>query len=111
VTLTEKTKEGILIVATGLTVAYVRHGIETQWASWESVEQFVIYWFVHTVGVLLFMLPSILMIETCYEFFLGRRHESSDYSELFYIILMTVLVGAICIFVVAHWMPSNYDVD
>jgi hypothetical protein len=55
---TAETKQGALWVLTGLAVAYVRHGLETNWAWWESVEQFLIAWFVHSMRLALFIVVA-----------------------------------------------------
>jgi hypothetical protein len=107
VTVTVKTKEGVLWVVTGLAVAYVRHGIETQWASWESAGQFFGYWFIHSAALALFVSIAGATIGRFYEFFLGYKRESAQFDDVIYMILMTVLIGSVCVFIVAHWSPSD----
>jgi hypothetical protein len=107
VVVTPKTKEGVLLVVTGLAVAYVRHGLEDNWGAWESFEQFFAGWFIHTMGLALFMAIAGAAIWRFQKFFLGRKRESDDFDELSYVVLMTVLVGTIFIFIVAHWSPSD----
>jgi hypothetical protein len=102
-----KDKGGILLVVTGLAVAYVRHGLEGNWGKWESIEQFLAGWFVHTMCLALFMAIAATAILRLHEFFLGTKRESDDFEELFYNVLMTVLVGTIFIFIIAHWSPSD----
>jgi hypothetical protein len=108
VAVTAKTKEGVLFVLTGLALAYVRHGIESGWAWWESVEQFFGDWFIHTMALSLFIAIAGVTIEKFHEFFLGHKREA-EYTDLIYVILMTVLVGAVCVFLLAHWSPSGDD--
>jgi hypothetical protein len=109
VVVTPKTKEGILLVVTGLAVAYVRHGLEHNWGKWESIEQFFAGWFVHTMGLALFLAVALVAIMRLHEFFLGTKRESDDFEELTYNVLMTVLVGTIFIFIIAHWIPSDEE--
>jgi hypothetical protein len=109
VVISEKTKQGILLVVTGFAVSYTRHGLQYQWHAWESIEAFFVGWFVHTAGLLLFLMVAVIAIAKSYEFFLGVKRKSDDFDELVFMVLMTVLVGAIFIFVVAHWVPSDEE--
>jgi hypothetical protein len=103
---TSRTKECVLWVTTGLALAYVRHGVETGWASWGSLERFFSYWFIHTMGLSVFIVLAGAIIDRFHEFFLGYRRENFGYADLIYVILMTVLMGAACVVLIAHWSPS-----
>jgi hypothetical protein len=105
------TKKGILILATGFMVGCVRHGIEHHWQSFDTWEDFFVNWFVHTIAVLLFMAFGGATILWRYEFFFGKKPGFEAEHEIPVIVVITVLLGAIAIFVLAHWTPSVDDYD
>ena len=72
-------------------------------------EQFFASWFVHTAGLVVFFAVSVVAIGRFYEFFLGMKRKNDDFDELIYMVLMTVLIGSIFVFFVAHWVPSDDD--
>jgi hypothetical protein len=100
-------KRGCLIPVTGLVVGYVRHGINKQWGAWDSIEQILGYWFIHTIALVLFMVISSAIILQLHEFFLGYKAEGRTEEELPVYVLMTVLIGAVAIFLMSHWVPSD----
>jgi hypothetical protein len=66
-------------------------------------------WFIHTLGVAVLVAATIAAIIYSHNFFLG--YDKKEYGrELTFYILMTILVGALGIAIVAHWPPSD-DLD
>jgi len=104
-----KTREYGLIIFTGLVVAWVRHGLHYHWKAWATWEGFFVDWFIHTMGVGLLALVAIAAIIFTHKFFLG--YESKEYGrELFFYIVMTILIGALGIAVISMRLVSgNYD--
>ncbi len=97
-----------LVIFTGLVVAWVRHGLQYHWKSWDSWEDFFIAWFIHTMGVALLMAASLAAIIFTHKFFRGYNKE--DYSEITFYVLMTILIGALGIAFLALRGPSDdYD--
>jgi len=43
-----------LLVATGLIVSWVRHGLQHHWRGFGSWDSFFSWWFIHTIGVAVF---------------------------------------------------------
>src|SRR5947209_3441937 len=96
-----------LQVATGFVVAFVRHNLETHRLLWNGFEPFLVSWFIHTIAVVLLMAIVLVPILSWQRFFIGQEFKGfKDQSEeLQFHITMTVLVAAVCIFFVAHWVP------
>jgi predicted secreted protein len=91
-------------------VAYVRHGVNTQWKSWDSVEQIAIWWFIHTIALFLFMAITSAAILRSHEFFIGHKPEQNADENVPFYVLMTVLIAAVSIYLLSHWIPSgDYD--
>jgi len=103
-------REIALVIFTGLVVAWVRHGLQYHWKSWGSWGDFFAEWFVHTMGVALLIGFALAAIIYSHKFFLG--YDRKEYGrELTFYIVMTILVTAIGIVVVAHWPASDDDFD
>lgn len=103
-------REIALVIFTGLVVAFVRHGLQHHWKAWDLWEDFFLAWFFHTMAVALLMAASMAAIIFSHKFFLGYNKE--DYGrELTFYILMTILVAALGILVVAHWPASDDEYD
>jgi hypothetical protein len=99
-----------LTIFTGLVVAYVRHGLQHHWTLWDSIPDFFAAWLFHTLAVVLLMAASLAGIIYTHKFFLG--YEKKDYGrEITFYILMTILVAALSIAMVAHWPSSDHDFD
>jgi hypothetical protein len=99
-----------LTVFAGLVVAYVRHGLQHHWALWDSLGDFFAAWFFHTIAVVMLMAASLAAIIYTHKFFLGYEKKEFGREVAFYI-LMTILVAALSIAVVAHWPSSGDDFD
>ena len=91
-----ETKGVALTVFTGLTVSWLRHGLDTHWKSFASWEQFFLSAFV--AGAIL----------AGHRFFLGSEFKDS-YDRLTFYIVMTLLVSAISVAVIANNAPSDLD--
>jgi hypothetical protein len=99
----------VLTVITSLMVAYVRHGLESKWAAWGGVENFLVSWFVHFIGLYLFVAFASIAISMWHKTFLGEEREIiQNRLELQYYIVMAALVAAISILILAHW-PAGED--
>jgi hypothetical protein len=103
-------KRFLLIPLTSLAVTYLRHGIESHWASWNSIEQFLTSWFVHTFGLLLFMALTTAIILWSHEFFFEKKASGEAEEFLPTYIVMAVLVAAVAIIFLAHW-PVGSGID
>jgi hypothetical protein len=84
-----------LVLITSLVVAYVRHGVNTHWKSWDSIEQIAISWFVHALALLLFILITSAIILRSHEFWLGHKPASNAEEDVSFNVLMTVLIAAV----------------
>ena len=100
-----------LQVITGLVVAFVRHDLEKHRVVWDSVEQFLVAWFVHTIAIMVLTAIAAVPILRFHKFFLGYEREGfkDKIEELSFYILMTALVASICIFFIAHYVPTYDD--
>jgi hypothetical protein len=88
----KETRGLLLLVTAGLFVAYVRHGAERAWESWE---EFLISWLFNTIGVVLLIPFAEAAIWHFHRFFLGHDLKDETPETLIYYVIMTVLVGAI----------------
>jgi prolipoprotein diacylglyceryltransferase len=103
-------REFLLIPATGLIVSYVRHGVATGWSSWDSIHQVFVYWLIHTMGLMLFIPIAGGIIFSTQKFFLGYKPQKEHTEEIIFYVMMTILIAAVSIYVVAHW-PAGGDYD
>jgi hypothetical protein len=95
-----------LQIVTGLIVAFVRHDLEAHRAVWDSFEQFLVSWLIHTVA-LAFLLAFVgFAILQLHKFFLGVDVKDNWFEVWFYT-LMTVLVASVFIFLIAHYGPTE----
>lgn len=98
-------KTGLLVAVTALVVAYVRTFFQYGGYGWESIGEFLLSWFVHYLGVWLFVAISGAFVSRFAPVFLCKDlpREELSLSELIVYISLVVLVGAIVMFVLAHW--------
>jgi hypothetical protein len=99
-----------LVVITGLVVAWARYGLQHHWKSFASWEQFFWYWFIHTIGVGAFTIFAAAAIIATHDFFTGAKWKDDQEVMAFYVV-MTVLIGAIFIAVIANRTPSDDEDD
>lgn len=97
-----------LLVATGLIVSWVRHGLQHQWHGFESWESFFTWWFIHTIGVGVFSVFAAAAVIGTHRFFLDDDWKG-DHEHLVFYVVVTVLVGAFAIAVVANASASDDD--
>jgi MFS superfamily sulfate permease-like transporter len=100
-------KRGIaLVIFTGLVVAWVRHGVQHHWKSWGSWEAFFVAWFIHTMALAVLIVAALAAIIFTHKFFLG--YDKKDYGrDLTFYIVMTILVAALGIAIVANSPPRD----
>jgi hypothetical protein len=96
-----------LVIATGLIVSFVRQGLQHHGHGFASWESFFTSWFIHTVGVGVFGAFATAVIMGTHKFFVGDEFKDGAERLAFYVV-MTVLVGAFAIFVVAN-APERDD--
>lgn len=90
-----------LVVFTGWVVTWVRQGVEHHWHGFSSWESFFLAWFIHTIGVSIFSVFAAASIVGTHKFFVGVERKEDMETLVFYVV-MTVLVGALAIAVVAN---------
>jgi hypothetical protein len=98
-----------LQIATGLVVLFVRHTLDPHhWGPWVGeafwpwgVVSFLLAWFLHTIAVVALVAFAGFAIMQFHKFFLGYELEKWDFNSLGYYVMMTVLVAAVCILLVA----------
>ena len=103
-----KTRQVALIVFTGLVVTFVRHGLEKHWRPFESAEQFLIGWMIHSIAAFLLSAIAAIVIARSNRFFTGHQ-EVPELEDLVTYALLTILVGAIAILIVANWPERDED--
>jgi hypothetical protein len=95
-----------LTIGTALVVALVRHGLETKWASWESVGLLLGSWLIHTFALHFLFFGAGYAISRWHKFFLGdERDQFVHRLEFQYYIITTVLVAAVAIGVLSVFGP------
>jgi hypothetical protein len=90
------TKQHLLLVFTALALAYAGHGLATNWAGWKLVD-FVVQWFVSVLFLGLFLIVAAPAVSQFQEFFVGRKREDAYGDEVCYLMLMTLLTGALAV--------------
>ena len=104
--LSPEIKLGCLSVVAALAVAYVEHGIAHRWASWDSVAYFLVSWFIDWIVVSAFVAAAAFAAIQFNRFFLGHEWKNKN-LEVYYHVLIAVLVAAILIAFLAHYLPSD----
>jgi len=99
-----------LQIVTGLVVAFVRHELETHQVVWDTFEQFLVSWILHTVGLVVFVGIAAFAILRFHKLFLGEEPKDNGFAQVWYYILMTALVGSVCVFIAAHYGPIDEEV-
>jgi hypothetical protein len=98
-----------LQIVTGLVVAFARHDLETQRVAWDRFEQFLVSWIIHTVGLVVLVGIVAFVILRFHKYFLGEVPKDNTFQQVWYYILMTVLVASVCIFLAAHYGPIDEE--
>ena len=104
--LSPEIKLGCLSVVAALAVTYVEHGIEHNWAAWDSVAYFLVSWFIDWVAVSAFVAAAAFAAIQFHRFFLGCEWKNEN-LEVYYHVLISVLIGAILIGFLAHYLPAD----
>jgi hypothetical protein len=99
-----------LQIVTGLVVAFVRHELETHQVVWDTFEQFLVSWIIHTVGLTVLGGIAAFAILRFHKFFLGEEPKDNSFQQVWYYILMTALVASLWIFFAAHYGPIDEEV-
>jgi hypothetical protein len=97
-----------LVIVTGLIVSWVRQSLQHHWHGFASWESFFISWFIHTIGVSVFSAFAAASIMGMHKFFLDEEWKG-DVGEVAFYVVMTVLVGALAIAIVANAPISDED--
>jgi uncharacterized membrane protein len=97
-----------LLLVTGLVVSWVAHGLQTQWGAFPSWRLFFGSWLIHTLGVVVLVAVVGGAIVATHHFFIGSEH-NGDHANLTFHVVTTVLVGAICIALIAKGAPSIWE--
>ena len=71
------------------------------------MQQILTSWFIHTLGLLLFMTITSAVILRCHRFFFGRQADGDAEEALPFYVVTTVLMAAVSIFLLSHWIPSG----
>jgi hypothetical protein len=104
-------KRFVLVAMAGLAVAFVRQILQYQRYAWESWGLFFVSWFIHYVAIAIFIAITYACIMGWEKVFLGERaqHKTLSLDHFLVYISIAVIVAAICIFVLAHWVPVGDD--
>jgi L-cystine uptake protein TcyP (sodium:dicarboxylate symporter family) len=100
-----QTRSIALLVVTGLVVSWIAHGLDTHWKSFPSWRVFFGSWLIHTLGIVILV---AVVGGAIVRFFLGLEH-NGDHAKLTFYVVMTVLVSAICIAIIAKGTPSAWE--
>jgi hypothetical protein len=102
-------RQVLLVVITGLVVYFVRTGLHSSppTAGWASIEHLLPKWFINTMGVLLLGVIAGACIMHFYKFFVGSPEP--DVEEVMFYVVMTVLIAAISIYVLATLSFDDFD--
>jgi prolipoprotein diacylglyceryltransferase len=96
-----------LTIFAGLVVSWVRNGLQHHWRSFPSWGWFFTLWIVHIFGVVLFCGIALAAIIYTHKLFLGYNLKNRDGNELYFYIVMTVLVGALSVAALTHLPPTT----
>lgn len=99
--LTQSAKIALLSGVTSLTVTFVRRAVQYNRYSWDSVWQFLTWWLIHYVGLIIFILVAggcIVWAEKYLFNFKNNELITPDTERLAISILIVVLVATAAIF-------------
>ena len=102
-------REIALWIFTGLVVSWLRHGLQYHWKAWNSWEDFLLGWFIHTMGVGLLVAVALAAIIFSHKFFLGYNKEEYGRELTFYIVI-TILACALGVaFLALRGSTEDFD--
>jgi hypothetical protein len=90
-------------------VAFVRTFLQHHRYSWDSIGQLLLSWLIHYVALGLFMMVSGAAIMTHGRYFLDDEKQNIDVEQATVYISIVVLIAALFIFFVAHWIPGDWE--
>ncbi len=107
--LSSRVRRNALLAFTSLVVAYVRTFLQYHRYAWESIGQFLISWFLHYIVVVLLATVSYAFIKANEHWFLedDSQRKGLTIDEAYVYISFVVLISAVSIFLLAHWVPSD----
>ena len=105
-------KTNILFVVTTLVVAFVHAFLQHGSYGWGTIESFLTSWFIHFVGVSLFLVFCGAFVSIWAQKILGNGLTRQELSmgELMVYVMLVVMAGAIALFILGHFPPLDiYD--
>lgn len=98
-----------LVAIAGLLVSYTRLVLQYHQYSWDSVLQFLGWWFLHYIAVIIILGIAYAIFQGAFGSLLGRYLESNKLSMEQSMIYgsIVVIVAAISILILAHWIPPE----
>jgi uncharacterized membrane protein HdeD (DUF308 family) len=101
----------VLLGLTGLVVAYVRRVVQYHQYSWDSIWQLLSWWFIHYIAIALLAGVAYFFIRRTEGFFFGpdRARPELQIDDVLVHVSIIVLVAAIAVFLLAHWVPMEGD--
>lgn len=111
--LSPSVRRNALLAFTSLVVAYVRTFLQYHRYAWESIGQFLISWFLHYIAVVLVAVVAYAFIKSNEHRFLedDSQRKGLTIDEAYVYVSFVVLVVAVSIFLIAHWVPSDVPED
>ncbi len=95
----------------GLVVAYVRHAIQYHRYSWDSIIEFLGWWFIHYIAVIFVLGIAYAITRGNSSFLLGRsetlRKLTLEEGMIYGCII--IIVAAVAVFFIAHLVPVGSD--
>jgi len=109
VAISHKIRRNALLVITGLVVAYVRNIVQYRHYSWESIGGLLSWWFIHYMAVGIVTAISYVIIKNTEKIFFEDKdsEEGLTWEQAIVYTSLIILISAICIFLLAHWVSSG----
>jgi len=98
-----------LAALAGLVVAYVRHAVQYHRYSWDSLLDFLGWWLIHYIAVILVVGITYAVTRGKESLLFGRNeslHKLTLEEGMIYGSII-IIVAAISIFLIAHWVPID----
>ena len=100
-----------LAATAGLVVAYVRHAIQYQRYSWDSILEFLGWWFIHYIAVIIVLGLAYAFTRGNASLLLGRsetlRKLTLEEGIIYGCII--VIIASVAVFFIANWVPVGTD--
>jgi hypothetical protein len=107
-----KTRGNVLLVFTGLVVAYVRNVVQYHHYFWDSTVKFFAWWFIHYIAVGIVTASSYFLIKNTEKIFFKYKESEQGltWEQAVVYTSLIILVCSILVFLLAHWGgTSDYD--